>query len=75
LDYDLFRRSNDALEPVSDLFYECEDMHCSELLARLLAGVRIPAMTAGYVYYPGNSYDRRYAKFRRQYGAWQPRRG
>jgi hypothetical protein len=70
LDYHLLRRSNDALEPASDVFYKLEDMHYGELLPKLFAGVRIPAATVEYVRYPGNSYDRQYAKFCQPYGAW-----
>jgi hypothetical protein len=70
LDYHIFRRSNDALEPVSDVFYKLEDMHYFELLATLFAGVCVSAATVEYVRYPGNSYDRQYAKFCRPYGAW-----
>src|SRR5205823_1594695 len=36
----------------------------------LHGGMWIPAATVEYVRYPGNSYDRQYAKFCHPYGAW-----
>jgi hypothetical protein len=42
----------------------------SELLPKLFAGVRIAVATVEYVRYPGNSYDRQYAKICRPSGAW-----
>jgi hypothetical protein len=43
-------------------------MYYNELLSARFRGIRLTAQTVQYVRYPGNSYDRQYAKFCRPFG-------
>lgn len=69
-DYHLFTRDGDAYRHVSDIFYKLEDMYYNQVVTSLFSGVRVVEETVEYVRYPGNSYDRQYAKFSQPFGAY-----
>jgi glycosyltransferase involved in cell wall biosynthesis len=70
-DYHLFIRGGDDYAPVVDIFCQCEDQFYSELLWRLFAGVKVLTPTVEYLRYPGNAFDRQYAKFCQPFGQYQ----
>jgi glycosyltransferase involved in cell wall biosynthesis len=71
LDYHLFARDGDGFRHELDLFHKLEDQYYNELLARLYRGVGVRRETVEHVRYPGNNFDRQYAKFCRPFGAYQ----
>jgi glycosyltransferase involved in cell wall biosynthesis len=71
LDYHLFTRQGNEVHPVCDIYYKLEDQYYNELLASLYPGVRLVAETVEHKRYPGNSFDRQYAKFTRPFGAYR----
>jgi tetratricopeptide (TPR) repeat protein len=72
LDYHLFRRKGDGFEHLSDLFFKYEDMFYNQLAQRLFQGMVMPQETVEYCRYPGNSFDRQYAKFCRPFAGAAP---
>jgi glycosyltransferase involved in cell wall biosynthesis len=72
LDYHLFMRDGDGgFRHEIDIFWKYEDQYYTELLARLFRGVRVVRETVRHLRYPGNSFDRQYAKFCRPFGAYR----
>ncbi len=71
-DYHLFRRVGEHFEHELDVFYKFEDMYYNQALHRCFTGQTLPDTTVEYCRYPGNAYDRQYAKFCRPY-AERPR--
>ncbi len=69
LDYHLFTRDAGGFRHEADVFWKYEDQYYSEMLARLFRGVRVGRETVRHLRYPGNSFDRQYAKFCRPFGA------
>ncbi len=66
-DYHVFRRVGDDFVPQTDVFYKLEDQYYSLLLHRFFRGRTLPLETVEYCRYPGNGYDRQYAKFCRPF--------
>jgi glycosyltransferase involved in cell wall biosynthesis len=70
-DYHLFLRTGDRLGRVANLSRgSCEDVYYNRLLSTLFRGCRVERDTVEYVRYPGNGYDRQYAKFCRPFGKY-----
>ncbi len=62
-DIHLFRRSGDAFEPWVDVFRLIEDVYYNDLLGHFFRRADVAAETVRYMRWPGNSFDRQYAKF------------
>jgi glycosyltransferase involved in cell wall biosynthesis len=73
-DYHLFVRQGDKFDPVADIFYKLEDQFYNELVCSLFPGVKIQRETVEHVRYPGNSFDRQYAKFCLPFGQYREKR-
>jgi glycosyltransferase involved in cell wall biosynthesis len=67
-DFHLFTRQGDAFTPALDIFYKIEDMYYNELVCSLFKGVGVATETVEHMRYPGNTFDRQYAKFCRPFG-------
>lgn len=62
-DYQLCRRGGDLSVDGLDVYARIEDVYYNRLLQRFFTGVAIGTETVRYIRYPGNSFDRQYAKF------------
>jgi glycosyltransferase involved in cell wall biosynthesis len=70
-DYHLCTRQGEQLVPTADLFFKVEDQFYNRLLFALFQGFKIEAETVEHRRYPGNSFDRQYAKFCRPLGQYR----
>jgi glycosyltransferase involved in cell wall biosynthesis len=70
-DYHLFARHGDGFAPVADIFFKLEDQFYNELVCSLFPGVKVAVETVEHLRYPGNSFDRQYAKFCRPFGQYR----
>jgi glycosyltransferase involved in cell wall biosynthesis len=70
-DYHLCLRAGDGFAPVADVFNRCEDQFYNMLVCGLFGGVRETVETVEYRRYPGNSFDRQYAKFCQPFGQFR----
>jgi glycosyltransferase involved in cell wall biosynthesis len=73
LDYHLFvRDGEEGFRHEMDICWKLEDQYYCEMLARLFRGARVGRETVQHLRYPGNSFDRQYAKFCQPFGAhWE----
>jgi len=62
-DWHLFRRVGDLHVHELDIFRGIEDVYYNKLIGRHFRGAAVAAETVRYYRYPGNSFDRQYAKF------------
>jgi glycosyltransferase involved in cell wall biosynthesis len=70
-DYHLFVRHGDDYTHRVDIFYKVEDQFYSELVCSLFPGVKVLAETVEHLRYPGNTFDRQYAKFCQPFGQYR----
>jgi glycosyltransferase involved in cell wall biosynthesis len=63
LDYHVFRREDDRFVHELDAFKMIEDVFYNRMLTERFRGLIVPDETVEYLRYPGNSFDRQYARF------------
>ena len=67
-DVHLFERRGDVFNHRTDVFRMFEDVFYNKLLATFFRGVGLAAETVRYHRYPGNAFDRQYARFQMPVG-------